>query len=744
MKQSIVAVAFFFLYASRVAFAYSVPTHEAITDKAVLISKIRVLLANSLDISLLDFDNFYKLKIIDGSRFEDGESIFRSYRSLNHFHNPLTNQGLTDPVPVGNQSAVTWAISDPENEWSWSNAREYFTEGLIARTETERNDHFAKMFRALGQVVHLVQDGSVPEHVRNDQHLISAIPVLGAFAYEPWVLAHINPLDFSAITFSFPPSFPLSGFWDTNTYYASPTQQGPFTGIAEFANYNFFSEDTIFTEHLPITDIHHFPHPRKEFTDAILKEEIAEDGQTDQVYYVHGYQANLLAAYSYLNIYIPPLTVIEGWRYNMDPNVYQEYAGRLIPMAISYSAGLLNYFFRGQLEVTTVQGGIKVRNASSETMDSYYDPGMGDTIGNLLVYYDDLNQTRNSLADYPLSSPLNPGDEISILFARPVDNIKPGQYIVVFQGKLGQEEGAVIGAVTPAPLYYVSTRSGVYKIFRMDADGSNQAVVYDNPNSALTISKLAPSPDGKTLAFTVDGPRIYLLDLTSNALSEFTQGDWPDWSPDGKTIVFERDVTPPEGFVSGSQIFSVVEIFAKDVSSGNEVQLTHTYPPTSSTTMGSFNGHPAFSPDGSKIAYTRWPPDTADCNNPTSFVIYLMDASGVSSEPMTCDESKAWFDEAPSWSPDGREIAFLRRWVNEYDQLYKVSVGTKDITKLTNSDGTVYSELTPAWSSDGKNIAIGSNQDGDFDIWRVNPSGGYLNNLTDSNSDIDGFPAYMK
>lgn len=736
-------LAFLVVSVSNTALAYSVPTHEAITEKSVGASYIKQYLRDHLIINPIDFDYFYEPRIIDGSRFEDGETLSEAKRPRNHFYNPLTNSGLSDTF-LG-ISAVDWAFSDSGNEWSWSKARSYYDQALTAQTEIERNDHFAKMFRSLGQVVHLIQDASVPEHVRNDMHLFSAIPVLGAFAYEPWILGHVNPLSFSTTTFSLPANFPLRSFWDTDTYVDSSLQQGPFTGLSEYTNYNYFSEDAIFTERFPKDHIHYFPHPRKEFTDAVLKEEVAEDGQTDQVYYVRGYQANLLAAYSYLNIYIPPLTVIEGWRYNMDPNVYQEYAGRLIPMAISYSAGLLNYFFRGQLEVTPVQGGLNIKNVSSEIMDSYFDLAASGTIGNLLVYYDDLNITRQILVDYPLSGPLTPGNGISIPFPRPVDNIKPGQYIVVFHGKLGQEEGAVIGAKSPAPLFYVSKRSGVYKIFRMDADGSNQEVVYDNPDPNITISKLAPSPDGKTLAFTVVGPRIFLLDLTTGALTEFTQGDWPDWSPDGNTIVFERDVTPPEAFVQGGQLFSVIEIFAKNVLNGNEVQLTHTYTPNSGNTSGSFNGHPAFSPNGKTIAYTRWPADETDCNNTTGFVIYLMDTSGNSSRAVTCDDSKAWFDEAPVWSPDGHEIAFLRRWVNEYDRLYKVSVDSKTIIKLTESDGTVYAEFTPSWSSDGKTIAIGSNRDGNFDIWRVDANTGvYLNNLTIGNTDIDGFPAYMK
>jgi Tol biopolymer transport system component len=725
--------------------AYSVPVHVKMSKNAYEQSVLYPANGNYLTTLGLTSNQLIKGKIIedhiaDGSEFEDN-----GFRAFNHFYDPTTGQGLLSLPNFIATDAINWGLKlqsclfNPicgtlTQEWSIPDARNYLYAALTDPDSTVRETNWANTFQALGHVIHLIQDMGQPQHVRNDPHYENGNPSLSVFnfdrsRYESFTASREN-IDRLSYT-----GYPVANFSDYIYYWTA----GGY-GLADVTNRNFFSERIFMVCNGDICAEQGYAEPIISASSAV-NQIVEVPTQTD------GTKTGVMTFFPYT--FVDPLTgevvtnprvlshsffdfdllSIGGWPlFSQNKYTFEESQKILVKRAVGYSAGLINYFFRGQLEITPASGGLKVKNLSSEPMGS----------GFIAVYYDDYTLTRQYLAGYDLPAPLNQGDETPVIsFTRPQNNIT-GRYIVVFQGQLGAEEGAVIGAMTTAPLYYVSKRSGAYKIFRMEADGSNQAVVYDNTNPNFTIGKLAPSPDGKSLAFSINGTGIYLLDLTSHVLSELTQGDWPDWSPDGKKIVFERDVTPDSAYVSGVRLFTEIEIFARNLSTGSETQLTQ----PSTNNPSTLNRLPAFSPDGRTIAYTKWAPEEVNC--PSPFVIYLMDASGNPIGPITCDPQKPWIDEAPAWSPDGHEITFLRRWSNEFDQLYKVSVDTKTITKLTESDGTIYAELTPSWSSDGKVIAIGSNRYGNFDIWLVSSNGGYLNNLTSGNTDIDGFPAYQK
>ena len=120
--------------------------------------------------------------IRDGG-FEEDEP---AWRCLRHFHDPIKTWNEAGLLNLS-ESLIYWAQqSEPSdqlgesNEYSWQSARTYFHQALLTGSE----DQYAKTFRALGQVMHLVSDAAVPAHVRNDPH----IPyIFDADPYENWV-----------------------------------------------------------------------------------------------------------------------------------------------------------------------------------------------------------------------------------------------------------------------------------------------------------------------------------------------------------------------------------------------------------------------------------------------------------------------------------------------------------------------------------------------------------------------------
>jgi hypothetical protein len=117
-------------------------------------------------------------------------------RSANHFHNPLTEQGFSGFWGTGwfdGESALFWAqkekgaqdTDEPDENYSWYDTRDYFYNALTSTTESEQDNYFAKTFRGLGQLMHLVTDMSVPEHTRDDGHYLGVLPFYEH--YEKWV-----------------------------------------------------------------------------------------------------------------------------------------------------------------------------------------------------------------------------------------------------------------------------------------------------------------------------------------------------------------------------------------------------------------------------------------------------------------------------------------------------------------------------------------------------------------------------
>ncbi len=114
-------------------------------------------------------------------------------RPFNHFYDPVLNRALTTILGITpGEKAPDWGLgvrdvfSNPndenifrDNHFTVFDAREAMYRALtgkskdnqeVAATKDDRNKYWATLFRALGDIVHLVEDMAQPQHTRNDPH----------------------------------------------------------------------------------------------------------------------------------------------------------------------------------------------------------------------------------------------------------------------------------------------------------------------------------------------------------------------------------------------------------------------------------------------------------------------------------------------------------------------------------------------------------------------------------------------
>jgi Tol biopolymer transport system component len=146
------------------------------------------------------------------------------------------------------------------------------------------------------------------------------------------------------------------------------------------------------------------------------------------------------------------------------------------------------------------------------------------------------------------------------------------------------------------------------------------------------------------------------------------------------------------------------------------------------TTDPGFDACPSWSPNGKQIAF---------CSNRTGlYQIWLMNADGSNQHAVTHDTDPALF---PSWSPDGRSIVYQSNHSTpSQDNIREVSVAGGRPRYLTDAPGN---DDYPVFSPDGKTIAFVSHRKvGPGQVWLMNADGSHPRQLTTGNPGKDELP----
>lgn len=214
----------------------------------------------------------------------------------------------------------------------------------------------------------------------------------------------------------------------------------------------------------------------------------------------------------------------------------------------------------------------------------------------------------------------------------------------------------------------------------------------------------AISTNGKFIAFSWDGGPLHNFDIYIKMLNEGevlrvtsdpAAEQQPAWSPDGNSIAFLRAPLESE---------DKFRLIVTPTLGGNEREV------------GQVWGGLDWSPDG------KWLAVSDNDRRGDSTGIYLTSLDGSQRRALSRPaENSGIFDTSPSFSPDGRQLVFIR-WISDAaGDLFLINTSDGRMRQLTFDQKGI---LSPKWTADGQDILFVSNRNGNRRVWQISASGG--------------------
>ncbi len=225
-------------------------------------------------------------------------------------------------------------------------------------------------------------------------------------------------------------------------------------------------------------------------------------------------------------------------------------------------------------------------------------------------------------------------------------------------------------------------------------------------------SALAWSPDGKRLVYSMQGS-LWVQQTGTTSARQLTAGpgyDYqPDWSPDGRSIVFAR------------YLDDAVELHLLDIASGGVSRLTD---------GGAVNVEPRWSPDGSRIAWV-----STLSNGRFRIHTGSIEDGKLTGKPIVAERRSAipryYYSEydhelSPTWSPDGTELIYVSNPESAYGTggLWRLRLDSETAAVSVRQEETSW-KARPDWSRDGKRVIWSSYEGRQWhQLWITTSAGG--------------------